>query len=315
MATTDNATDPTTGLKSTRVAVLGPLAVLGSSTCFALSFSIIKWPGTSGSVIAWWRLAVSTVFWWIFLAYRKRTHGIPYPSRATWKVVSPAALFFGLNLAVLFTAVTRTSVVHIDFINALAPIVLAPLGQLFFKERPQWTALRWGVLSFAGIAIVLSFGPKNGVATLQGDLLMLIAFSAYTSYLLVTKRARSLGVTTVDFMAIMMPVGLVTATPVALAVASDQFIPDNWKTWTSIGVLAVLTGIIGHGFVVFAQKSVPIATISMIQAGQPAQSAFWAWLLLGESIAIGQLPGMALVIIGSTLVVLTGQRLSARDVP
>ena len=171
-------------------ALLGPLAVLGASTCFALSYVVIKWPGTPGSVIAWWRLAVATVLWWVFLIYRRFAKGVPFPSRATWRYVTPAALLFGANIAVMFTAATKTSVAHLEFINALAPIVLAPLGFLFFRERPQWKALRWGVFSFAGIAIVLSFGPANGVATVEGDLLVATAFCAFLSYLLLTKRAR-----------------------------------------------------------------------------------------------------------------------------
>ena len=289
-------------------ALLGPLAVLGASTCFALSYVVIKWPGTPGSVIAWWRLAVATVLWWVFLIYRRFAKGVPFPSRATWRSVTPAALLFGANIAVMFTAATKTSVAHLEFINALAPIVLAPLGFLFFRERPQWKALRWGVFSFAGIAIVLSFGPANGVATVEGDLLVATAFCAFLSYLLLTKRARAHGVTTVDFMAVMMPVAMVAATPVALLIASDAFIPDNSKTWGSIFILAVLTGVIAHSLLVFAQKIVPIATISMIQAGQPAQSTFLAWVFLGETISIKQAPGMALVIIGSILVVITGKR-------
>ena len=70
----------------------------------------------------------------------------------------------------------------------------------------------------------------------------------------------------------------------------------------------MLTGVIAHSLLVFAQKIVPIATISMIQAGQPAQSTFLAWVFLGETISINQAPGMALVMTGSILVVITGQR-------
>jgi len=107
---------------------------------------------------------------------------------------------------------------------------------------------------------------------------------------------------------VMMPVAMVAATPVALLIAYDSFIPDNPKTWGSIFILAVLTGVIAHSLLVFAQKIVPIATISMIQAGQPATSTFLAWVFLGETISFSQAPGMALVIIGSILVVITGQR-------
>ena len=288
--------------------LIGQLAVVGATTCFGLSYSVIKWPGTSGSVIAWWRLAVSTVIWWTILAIRRQRRSVPFPSRATWRAVAPAALFFGINISVLFTAVTRTSVAHTEFITALAPVLLIPAGFVLFRERPQWRALRWGALSFIGIVIVLAAGPSNGVATVGGDLLMIIAVSAYVGYLLSAKRARSVGVSTVEFMSIMMPVALVTATPVALAVSASEFIPSSGTTWASIAILAVLTGMLAHGFVVYAQRTVPIATIGVIQSGQPAQSTFWAWLFLGETISLTQVPGMILVIAGSALVVWTGQR-------
>lgn len=288
--------------------LVGQLAIVGATTCFGLSYSVIKWPGTSGAVIAWWRLAVSTVIWWVILTVRRQRQGTPYPTAATWRSVAPAALFFGVNISVLFTAVTRTSVAHSEFITALAPILLIPLGYLIFRERPNWGALRWGMLSLVGIVIVLGAGPDNGVASVGGDLLMIIAVSAYVAYLLATKRARRAGVTTVEFMSIMMPVALVTATPVAMIVSADEFIPRRGATWAAIVILAVLTGMMAHGLVVFAQRTVPIATIGMIQAGQPAQSTFWAWLFLGETIAAAQVPGMVLVIAGSALVVWFSQR-------
>ena len=46
---------------SRRPLLIGMFAVVASVMCFALSFSIIKWPGIPGSVIAWWRLVVSAV--------------------------------------------------------------------------------------------------------------------------------------------------------------------------------------------------------------------------------------------------------------
>jgi drug/metabolite transporter (DMT)-like permease len=301
--------EPGTG--RARSPLAGQLAMLASVTCFALSFSVIKWPGTSGAVIAWWRLAVSTGLWWALLLVRRRRTGRALPSRDTWRAVAPAALCFGVNISVLFTAVTRTSVIHAEFISALTPLVLPVLGLLLFRERPHWRSLRWGALTLAGIVIVLATSPAGGVATVGGDLLMLVSVAAYIGYLLNTKRARAAGVQTVEFMAIMMPVALITATPVALWVSADEFIPRDRTTWAAIGILAVLTGMAAHGFLVFAQRSVPISQIGVIQSSQPAQSTFWAWVFLGEAVAVAQIPGMALAVIGSALVVWTAHR--ARD--
>ncbi|MDA0202596.1 MAG: DMT family transporter [Ilumatobacteraceae bacterium] len=292
--------------------LVGQVAMVGAVTCFALSFSVIKWPGTSGAVIAWWRLVVSALIWWVVLAVL-RLRGRPLPSRETWRAVVPAALSFGVNISVLFAAVTRTSVAHSEFISSLAPLLLAPLGFVFFGERPQWRALRWGGLSFVGLVIVLAFGSGDGVATIEGDLLAVGGMFGYVGYLMFTKRARSRGVGTLDFMAILMPVAVVTATPVA-ALTSDSLWPASGETWVAIAILAVLTGMVAHGLLVFAQRSVPIATIGVIQVSQPAQSTFWAWVFLGESIAFAQVPGMVLVIVGLALVVSSGQRAVARSV-
>jgi len=255
---------------------------------------------------------VSAVIWWVVLAVL-RLRGRPWPSRETWRAVVPAALSFGVNISVLFAAVTRTSVAHSEFISSLAPLLLAPLGFVFFGERPQWRALRWGGLSFVGLVIVLAFGSGDGVATIEGDLLAVGGMFGYVGYLMFTKRARSRGVGTLDFMAILMPVAVVTATPVA-ALTSDSLWPASGETWVAIAILAVLTGMVAHGLLVFAQRSVPIATIGVIQVSQPAQSTFWAWVFLGESIAFAQVPGMVLVIVGLALVVSSGQRAVARSV-
>ena len=48
--------------------------------------------------------------------------------------------------------------------------------------------------------------------------------------------------------------------------------------------------------------------MSTLQVGQPALSAFWAWLRLGEEVSPAQLPGMVLVIAGIALVVWFTQR-------
>ncbi len=162
----------------------------------------------------------------------------------------PAALSFGLNISLMFVSVTRTSVAHSQFIVALAPLVLAPLGLVMFQERPAPGSLRWGALSFGGLVVVLAFGSDDGVATVAGDLLAVGGMLGFVGYLAFTKRARARGVGTLDFVAILMPVAVVTATPVA-ALTSDSLWPASGETWVAIAILAVLTGMIGHALLVY----------------------------------------------------------------
>lgn len=284
------------------------LAVLASVMCFAISFSIIKWPDVSGSVIAWWRLVGSTVLWWILLYGRRVTRGARLPSRRAWALAAPAALCFGLNISLLFLGVTKTSVAHSEFIAAMVPLLLIPGGIVFFAEQPNWKALRWGIISLVGLAIVLTNSPAGGVATLEGDLIIVAGTIAFAGYQLCSKRARAHGVQPWDFMAIVMPVALVTATPVAVTTGGDEMWPLSLEAWVAVVLLSLLTGMIGHGFLYYAQRHVPISTVGIIQASQPTQSALWAWLLLGEAIALAQVPGMILVTLGLVLVVWSSQR-------
>jgi drug/metabolite transporter (DMT)-like permease len=294
---------------------LGLLAVIGSVLCFGISFGIIKWPGIPGSVIAWWRLVGSAVLWWSLLTIERVRTGRPYPSLATWKRTLPASLLFGVYISVFFTAVTRTSVAHAEFINSLAPLLVVPVGYLVFRERPNWTALRFGLLSLVGLVIVLFTGPTSGAATVEGDLLMIVVVAATVSYLSASKWARRQGVDTIDFMAIVMPVALVSATPVALLVAGDELWPLSAEAWIAVGILSVLTGGVAHGLLFFAHRSVPIATISVVQVSQPAMSVFWAWVIVGEAITATQVPGMVLVIVGMALVVWFSQRTAPTPTP
>jgi drug/metabolite transporter (DMT)-like permease len=297
-----------TGAAASTPHTLGLLAVFSAALAFAISLSVVKWPGVPGSVIAWWRLIGSALLWWAFLLIRRSRTGAALPTLAEWKLSAPPALCFGLNISLFFLALTRTSVAHADFIASMSPLILIPAGFVLFGEQPRWKALRWGGLSAIGLVIILATGSSTGVATVAGDLLVVVGVIGFAGYQLLAKRARQHDVEPFDFMTIVMTVALVTATPVALVTAGDDLWPLSAKAWVAVAVLSVVTGMVGHGMLYYAHRSVPIATISMIQTSQPTMSTFWAWVLLGETITVTQVPGMALVTIGVAMAVWLSSR-------
>ena len=282
----------------------GLIAMAAAIVAFSLSTPIVKWAGITGVVLAFWRMWMSVATWWIVLMGQHR----PLPDRRTWKLVAPAGLFFGMNISLLFTAVTKTSIAHVEFIATMTPLLVVPAGAFFFSERPNWSALRYGVISIVGVAMVLFFGPSTGTATLGGDLIMLLVLCSWTGYLLFTKRARAQGVDTVTFMACMMPLGLITTVPMAIVLAGDEILSMTARGWLVAGILAILTGMIAHGCIAFAQQHLPIATITVMQTSQPALAVFFAFLILGEEVRGLQVVGMVLVIVGIAAFTLVSQR-------
>jgi drug/metabolite transporter (DMT)-like permease len=292
------------------------LAVLGAVLAFSISSTLVKWSDTPGSVIAFWRMVGAVVAWWIVIGGRRAVTGRRVPTASTWRRVLPAGLFFGLNITLFFTAISKTSIAHAEFITALSPLVLVPVGAALFHEQPQWRALRWGLLSLVGLAIVLAFGPAKGTATAGGDALVVLVVGTWVGYMVTARQARA-GVDVVDFMATVMPIGVLTAAPVALLLAADDMWPLTAKGWVAAALLTVLTGMIAHGLIAYAQRDVDVGTISVIQVSQPALAVCWAILLLGEAVRPIQVPGMLLVLTGLVLFTLASRRRppSAKLVP
>lgn len=286
---------------------VGLLAMLAAIVSFALSTPIVKWAGEPGVVVAFWRMWFALALWWTVVVTLRR----PWPDARTWGLVAPAGLFFGLNISVLFTAVTRTSIAHLEFITTLTPLVAVPASAFLFGERPTLRPLRFAPISLVGVALVLFFGPTNGAASLGGDLLVVLVIAIWTCYLMLTKRARAAGVDTLTFMACMVPAGLVTTVPMALVLERDQIMAMEFRGWWVAALLAVLTGMVAHGCIAFAQQHLPIQTITVMQTAQPALATLFAFAILGETIRWPQAIGMALVIAGITAFTLASQRSQA----
>jgi drug/metabolite transporter (DMT)-like permease len=294
---------------------LGLVAMTVAVVSFSTSSPLIKWSESTGSVVAFWRMIGAVIGWWTVIAITRVRSGRPAPTAATWRLALAPGLAFGANIALFFTAITKTSIAHAEFITALTPLILLPAGAFFFGERPNWNALRWGLISIFGVSLVLFFGPEQGASSLSGDVLMIGVIALWTTYLLTSKRARAAGVGTLDFMACMMPIGVLTAGPIAAIIAGSDVFGLTAKGWLVVLILTLLTGMLSHGCIVFAQQHLPVATISIMQTAQPALAVFFAFLILDEAVRAPQVVGMALVITGLALFTLASSRSATIPTP
>jgi drug/metabolite transporter (DMT)-like permease len=294
---------------------LGLLAMTVAVVSFSTSSPLIKWSDSTGSVVAFWRMIGAVIGWWTVIAVTRVRSGRPAPTATTWRLALAPGLAFGANIALFFTAINKTSIAHAEFITALTPLVMLPAGAFFFSERPNWSALRWGLISIVGVTLVLFFGPEQGASSVSGDLLMIGVILLWTTYLLTSKQARAAGVNTLDFMACMMPIGVLTAGPIAAIIAGSDVFGLTAKGWLVVLILTLLTGMLSHGCIVFAQQHIPVATISIMQTAQPALAVFFAFLILGEEVRPPQIVGMALVIAGLALFTLTSSRSATISTP
>ena len=161
---------------------LALVAMTVAVVSFSTSSALIKWSESTGSVIAFWRMIGAVIGWWTVIAFTRVRMDRPAPTRTTWRLALAPGLAFGANIALFFTAITKTSIAHAEFITALTPLVLLPAGAFFFGERPNWSALRWGLISIVGVSCVLFFGPEQGTSSVSGDLMMIGVITLWPTY-------------------------------------------------------------------------------------------------------------------------------------
>lgn len=269
--------------------------------CFSVSSTLVKKAGLPGPTLAFWRMVIATAVWWTILwVTEHRTVTLAELRRALVPGVA-----FGLNITAFFTGVSKTAVANAEFIGALTPLLVVPAGALLFRERINLRALSFGLVSLAGLVLVLFNAPARGNASWSGNLIVGLAMVLWAVYLLTSRGLR----TTMSVQAIMasaMPIAAIAILPI---VAARGELDDAHGTqWWYIVALAVLTGTVAHGFIVFAQRTVPVGTIGIIQVAQPALAVGWAYLLLDQALRGIQIVGMCLVLGGLLTVVLVSRR-------
>lgn len=282
---------------------LGFLAVFAVIVFFSGGSTLVKLSQTPGVTVAFWRMILCSLIWWAILWFSEHR----FLHLDDLKASLVPGLAFGINITLFFTGVTKTTVASAEFTGSLTPLLVVPLGAWLFKEKLNLGALAFGGISLVGLAIVLFFAPPNGEFSWVGVAWIGAALCMWATYLLTSRTLRQ-GRSVAVVMAHITPIAAVVTLPIALIVFPGTLGDVTGRSVVFIVILGVITGTLAHGLMVFAQKSVPIGVISMLQVSQPALAVLWSVLFLDSSVRPIQLVGMALVILGLAMVTVQTQR-------
>jgi drug/metabolite transporter (DMT)-like permease len=281
----------------------GIMAIVVVVLTFSSSSSIVRLSDAAPTAVAFWRMAIAVVLWFGWMLLR----GIRI-SPAQWRRALLPGILFGVNIGLFFVAITKTSIAHAEFIGGLAPLFVVPIGARLFGEHIAAKALAWAAVAVAGMALVLFTGPPSNSATVGGDLITLLAVGTWTGYVLLTKANRG-DMDVVQYMGAITAIALVVLAPYAIATGDALDVPAHG--WISIAALGVLTGVMSHGLIVFAQQHLPVAMISILQVAQPALAVGWSYVLIDEHVDVWQLVGGGVVVVSLALFVVTARRIAA----
>jgi drug/metabolite transporter (DMT)-like permease len=204
--------------------------------------------------------------------------------------IGNGALFWGLK----YLPATTTS-----FLMGLSPLLILFGGVIFLKEVPSWLQIVGVMIAMVGNVLFFSSGFQPGeplgIAITAFGLLGFSAFGILGRGLARDNRANTIHLTGI-------PLGIGGGLLLLIALPLEGWPGIDQKALLIILWLAIVNTAIAYLFYNHALKTITALELNVFMNLSPLGTAALAWFLLGESLSFKELCGVAIVIIGVTLV-------------
>jgi drug/metabolite transporter (DMT)-like permease len=225
----------------------------------------------------------------------------------SFRAVGLAGVGFAAALAVasaaFIVALNHTTVAHVLFIQAIAPVLAALLARALLGEAvPARTTVAM-VTALAGVAIMVG-GPGGG--DLVGDGLSLLMALGFATAIVISRHRRD--------------VSMAPATCLAQVFLVTAFLPfADLGALTTDDVLAL--GALGAGqiglglvFLTIGARLIPAAQVALISLLEVVLGPLWVWLSIGEDPTAATLAGGA-VVVAAVVIQARGRATPVRAMP
>lgn len=261
--------------------------------------------GSSGPLIALSAMPIPTLIFWRNLGGALVT--APFALKHSldrrgvrWSILAGLAL--ALHFIGFFAAMRMTSVAAGTALVALQPIFAAFYVKVIGGHIPSKAWLGMGI-SFAGVLLISGIDFSLDRRSFIGDIAAIISAALAALYMLLGSKAQETLETT-SYTSICYFTCAVTALPIALMAGYQvlNFPARQW--WILLGLIAGAQ-ILGHSMFNSVLKRVSPAVVSLIVFFEVPVAALIAGVFeIGNQPSGAILPGIILILLGCTLVVL-----------
>jgi drug/metabolite transporter (DMT)-like permease len=276
-----------------------PYLALGAGI-LALGFSalFVRWAAAPGPVMGFYRLSLALLI--ITPAFIRRRRAKRLPGREVLWIPALAGLFTALDHAIWNTAIHFTSAANATLLNNTAPLWVALIALLLFRERLRglfWAGL---ALTLTGAAAVLGSDFLRQMTLGWGDMLAICSGIFYAGYFLATQRGRQY----LDTLSYIWIVGFFSSLALLVICLVLRLPLTGYPTQTYLAFIgaAIIPQLGGYLSVGYAQGHLPASVVSPTMIGQPVMTALLAIPLLGEVLHGYQVFGGLVVLAGIYMV-------------
>ncbi len=222
--------------------------------------------------------------------------------RATWGWLLLAGFAAFCGFPILFTlGVSRTATSHAALILACMPVVSGAMAAMLDRRMPRSGWFAGATVALIGEAILITSRDSTGVATLEGDMLVIAAaVISGSGYVAGSRATAKIGTWSTTFWGI--AVAGTAQVPLLVWIAHDFAWGElTWVGWSSTLYLVMFSTVLAYAAWYWALNHGSVVRIAPIQFGQPVVSLVFAVVLLSEPITLPIMISTALIIGGIVL--------------
>jgi drug/metabolite transporter (DMT)-like permease len=288
----------------------GALARRQSLPILAVVAAVVSW-GVGPIFVSSLSLSLPTIVFWrqvmwlpvLFILAHVLGDGFTrHHFAVSWK----PGVFFAISTALGFGSFQQTTIANATLIGSLTPAVLLFLAPRILGEKVTAQRVVYSLVSFVGVVAVVVGAESGGSSEhgLLGDAMAFGNMAVWTIYFIAAKRARDEGVNTWSFLTGICLTNVILAIPWALA-TSDDLMDAQPRDWLLLVLMMLIPGTMGHYLMTWAQRYLDTTVSSLITLGGPVMSTGLAFIFLGQDVAMVQMLGGVVVLLGLGGVILS----------
>ena len=255
----------------------------------------VKWSSLSPSAILFWRMLLALPLLIIFNYIANKKFLFRVKNKNTIFYTALASLAFTTDLILWHASMSITSVSNATIIVNSAPIFVAILAYLIFKDKP---AKGFGVsfiITYIGIIGLIIFSNNFTSGRVLGDILCIIAAIGYAIYLLVISR---LGKETSLNIIFYTTLFCCLFSIIPMIVGGGNHIPTSHFEWKNLFLMAFLCQFGGQFLITIGIGKVSASNGSIGLLMQPLTATILAAFIFSEILNLIQILFVLITLIG-----------------
>jgi drug/metabolite transporter (DMT)-like permease len=247
------------------------------------------------------RLVLGISFLTILALYTKKDFSIKLKQHAFILLLAAIAVF---HLWIQVTGLQYTSAANTGWIIGTAPVFIAIMGMIFFKEKINLKQVGGIIIAFAGLFLLISKGNISSVGFIsnKGDFLVLASAFTWGVYSMVNKKITLTypPLMTILYLFIMMAILILPVTVNKETLIRLEHLSS--LGWISILFLGIFCS--GISYVLWAQslKDMDASKVGAFLYFEPFVTVFSAWIFLKENITLLMLVSGIIIVLGVIIV-------------